>query len=291
MSAPVAPEVEHGTLTILPPELRPSVEHLVTEDDTPVDSVYSEKQMRLLTRPLYSSWTGLMGDGMFLALANVGMFFGINQPPLVPDVLLSVGVKVPDDIREKRHRSYFFWEYGKSPEAVIEVVSNLEGNELGLKKKQYARIGIPIYVVWDPLQLLSKTALQVFGLRLKSYETTSPSWFDDIGLGLQVWHGEFEHLEADWLRWCDKEGQLIPLGEERAEQEKLRAERERMRAEQERMRAEQEKMRAEQEKMRAEQEKMRSTQAEQRAAQADQRAARLVAQLRNLGVEPGNGNE
>ena len=39
----------------LPPELHPDVEHLVTEDDTPVDNVFSEKQQRLLTEPLYSS--------------------------------------------------------------------------------------------------------------------------------------------------------------------------------------------------------------------------------------------
>ena len=36
----------------VPLELRPVVDHLVTEDDTPVDNVFSEKQMRLLTEPL-----------------------------------------------------------------------------------------------------------------------------------------------------------------------------------------------------------------------------------------------
>jgi len=36
----------------LPPELWPEVEHLVTEDDTPVDNIFSEKQQRLLTESL-----------------------------------------------------------------------------------------------------------------------------------------------------------------------------------------------------------------------------------------------
>ncbi len=31
----------------------PDVSHLITEDDTPVDNLFSEKQQRLLTRPLY----------------------------------------------------------------------------------------------------------------------------------------------------------------------------------------------------------------------------------------------
>src|SRR4051794_20140045 len=101
MSAPPTPQAEREPLTALPPEFRPSVEHLVTEDDTPVDSVYSEKQMRLLTRPLYSSWAGPLGDGLFLVLANAGMFFALAQPPLVPDVLLSLGVRAPTGIREK----------------------------------------------------------------------------------------------------------------------------------------------------------------------------------------------
>jgi Putative restriction endonuclease len=223
MAAPVSIASQHEPLTVLPPELRPSVEHLVTEDDAPVDSVYSEKQMRLMTRPLYSSWPGPKGDGLFLAFANVGLFFAVDQPPLVPDVLLSLGVKVPADVRPKRHRSYFIWEYGKVPDVVIEVVSNQEGGELSNKKDQYALIGVPIYVVWDPLKLLSTTPLLVFGLHIKAYEALSPAWFNAVGLGLTVWHGAFEKMEADWLRWCDREGQVIPLGEERAEKAEERA--------------------------------------------------------------------
>jgi hypothetical protein len=33
-------------------ELRPCLDNVVTEDDTPVDSMFSEKQHRLLTEPL-----------------------------------------------------------------------------------------------------------------------------------------------------------------------------------------------------------------------------------------------
>ena len=34
------------------------MENLITEDDTPVDNILSEKQQRLLTEPLYSAWAG-----------------------------------------------------------------------------------------------------------------------------------------------------------------------------------------------------------------------------------------
>jgi Uma2 family endonuclease len=263
MSAPISTNITQEPLTVLPPEIRPSVEHLVIEDDTPVDSLYSEKQMRLLTRPLYSSWAGPNGDHLYLALANVGMFYGIKQPPLVPDVLLSLGVKAASDMTKKENRSYFFWVFGKPPDVVIEIVSNQEGGELGPKKDDYARIRIPYYVVWDPLGFLSSTPLQIFHLRsVRTYEAIAPVFLDEVDLGLCVWHGTFEQMTADWLRWCDRDGTLIPLGEERAEQESQRAE----------------------------QEPQRANKEEKRAEKAEQRLARLEAQLRQEGIEPTNGS-
>jgi hypothetical protein len=91
----------------IPLEYLPAVEHLVTEDDTPVDNTFSEKQQRLLTESLYSSWAG----HQFVAMANVGLFFSVHQPPLVPDVLLSLDVTMPENLWLKSHRSYFIWEY------------------------------------------------------------------------------------------------------------------------------------------------------------------------------------
>ena len=39
----------------------PEFEALITEDDTPVDNLPSEKQQRLLTEPLYSRWHCCVG--------------------------------------------------------------------------------------------------------------------------------------------------------------------------------------------------------------------------------------
>ncbi len=57
----------------------PDVSAIVTEDDAPVDNLYSEKQQRLLTEPLNAGWQGPPpeegGDRRtFLAAANVGFF-------------------------------------------------------------------------------------------------------------------------------------------------------------------------------------------------------------------------
>jgi Uma2 family endonuclease len=69
---------------------------------------------------------------------------------------------MPEDWREKKNRTYLIWEFGKAPNIVIEIVSNRQGNELGSKLRDYARMGVGYYVVFDPLQLLGATQLRAF---------------------------------------------------------------------------------------------------------------------------------
>ena len=135
------------------------IEALVTEDDTPVDNMPSEKQQRLLTEPLYSSWSG-PGDGrIFLAAANVGVFPEPRNPAIVPDVFLSLDVQPHRNWWDKAHRSYFVWEFGKPPDLVVEIVSNQKGNEVGRKRRRYAAMGVEYYVINDPLHQVSEANL------------------------------------------------------------------------------------------------------------------------------------
>jgi hypothetical protein len=56
-----------------------------------------------------------------------------------------------------------------------------------------------------------------------------------------LWEGTYEDMHATWLRWCDRDGNLIPTGAEwrqRADQEQQRADQEQQRADQEQQRAE-----------------------------------------------------
>ena len=206
------------------------ISHLVIEDDTPVDNLQSEKQQRLLVEPLYSSKVLLPP---FLATANVGLFYKLKGEPIVPDVMLSLGVQCADDFSKKQNRSYFVWEFGKVPEVCIEIVSNSKGNELDSKKADYARIGIAYYVVFDPLEQLQQETelngklLNVWILTAGEYmEMTVPFWLQTIGLGLTLWEGQFEEAVTRlWLRWCDRDGHVIPTGAERADEAELRAKR------------------------------------------------------------------
>lgn len=214
----------------------PDISHIVTEDDTPVDNFQSAKQQRLLVEPLYASWS----PGVpFIADSNIGLFYSLKQDPLVPDAFLSLNLQMPTDWSQKQNRSYFVWELGKVPEVCIEIVSNRKGNELDSKKDDYARIGIAYYVVFDPLQQLQREdelngkLLKIWALTAGQYvEMPEPFWLQTVGLGLTVWEGEFEEQASIWLRWCNRDGQVIPTGAEGRDAEHLRAERlaERLRA-------------------------------------------------------------
>ena len=204
-------------------ELLPNVDGLVIEDETPVDNFFSAKLQRLLVEVLYSSWARLGMNRPFVADADIGIFSSVNRPPIVPDVFVSLDVEAPQDFREKKSRTYFVWEFGKSPDVVVEIVSNKEGNELGSKLRDYARLGVTYYVVFDPLQQLGDERLQVFGLREGAYVPLEVFWLEQVGLGLTLWEGRFEDVEGSWLRWCDRDGKVLPTGAERAVQAEEKA--------------------------------------------------------------------
>jgi Uma2 family endonuclease len=295
--------------------LEQAMAHLVTEDDVPVDNRYSERQQRILPDILFASWPQ---GKPFEALSNVGLFTSLTAPPVVPDFMLSLGVQPRPVSSKKADRSYMTWVYGKSPDLVIEVVSNKEGGELDHKLQAYAAAGVPFYVVFDPFLKLGERQLRTFCLTGKQYtEAVSARWLPDIGLGLTLWEGTINDVHDHWLRFIDAEGRLLPTPEEGralAEQERADAEREWAEAEQRLTEAEQKRTEAEQKQAEAEQRRteaeQRRTEAEQRrteaeqttaqarqeaasarreAEEAGQRAERLAQQLRALGLDPDEG--
>lgn len=243
----------------------PDISHIKVEDGAPVDGFPSEREMRLLVQILHV-FPELFGAGRdFLAAANVGLFYALHKPPLVPDVFISLDVKHPGDLHLKQNQTYMVWEYGKVPEVVVEIVSNKKGGELDKKKVDYARLRIPYYVVHDPNLLLSKQEVYVFELRGDQYEERGDHWMPGIGLGVTIWSGEFENMPGRWLRWCDIDGTLLPTGSEAAQQAQLIAQEASLRAHTEFERAEDALELVEEER---------------------QRAARLAAKLRSLGIDP-----
>ncbi len=188
-------------------DLSPDLQDLVIEDNTPLDNLITEKQQRLLTEPLYSNSAVL--DCPFLLAANVGVFYAVRQPPIVPDVFLSLNVEIPENWHEKKNRTYLVWEFGKPPDVAIEIVSNKEGNELGSKLRDYPQIGVAYYVVFDPLQQLGDTLLRVFERRGNRYQAMTETWLEQVGIGLTIWDGVFEGKHDRWLRWCTRDSVVL----------------------------------------------------------------------------------
>jgi Uma2 family endonuclease len=250
----------------LAPDLKELINNLVTEDDEPVDNLFSAKQQRLLVDTLYASWTPPNSDETspvaeaaeaaeaveaapakrkFLADANVGIFYNAYEKPLVPDCFVSLDVQPHPNWHAKEHRSYLVWVFGKAPEVVVEIVSNRKGGELERKRREYARMGAIYYVVFDPFRVLGEQPLIVyeygFGRRYRARRDTA---LPEVGLQLTLWPGTFEDFTDTWLRWSDAQGNLLPTSYELA------------------------------------------AQAQAEAAQAQARAARLAEKLRSLGLDP-----
>ena len=118
------------------------------------------------------------------------------------------------------------------------------------------------YAVFDPLRQIqgkdemNGALLRVWSISPDGYpEITPPQgineigesiWLNTVGLSLTVWEGQFEEeVTRLWLRWCDRDGQVIPTGAEGREIERQGRETERQGREVERQRAESERQRAE----------------------------------------------
>ena len=270
--------MEESPATMEPAKLtfefeEPDVSHLITEDDEPVDNPFSEKQQRMLADSLHASWTKEMREGRpFVAFANVGLFFVPKNPALVPDVQVSLDVELPEDLWEKKNRSYMTWVYGKPPDIVLEIVSNTKGGETDRKFKTYAEQGVAYYIIYDPQTIYGSRPLRAYELHGRTYvEMLEPSWLPGALIGLKLWEGVYEDYKAVWIRWCDRQGQLLPLAREQVERATKQAEEATKQAEEATRRAEEAKK-----------------QLEERAKQvqdAEDRAARLEARLKELGDE------
>lgn len=266
------------------------VHTLITEDDEPVDNIFSEKQQRLLTTPLYDSW---QSERKFLALANVGIFTDDKEKPIVPDMMLSMDVELTKENWPDEHRSYLMWEFEKAPEIVIEVVSNNIGKENSAKKRRYAQIGVFYYVIFDPILYLSKEPLIIYQLADDHYIPYIGTVFPNIGLGLKQWFGTFQDEEATWLRWTDLQGSLILTGAEQADLARQQTDLARQQADLAHQQADLARQQADLARQETEEQRLKALRATERADLAEKAAQKernekelLMAKLRALGIDP-----
>ncbi len=275
-----------GTLTASPPAiaaspaavsspaiaLPPTQKDLPCDDNVPMDTQRHKYQMELLIDVILP-WLETRDDGY--VSGNMFVYFSLaqvkNQDFRGPDFFVTLGVPKGERL------SWVVWEEGKSPDVVIELLSESTADaDKGIKKQVYQnQLRVPEYFWFDPF---NPDDWAGFALREGTYvpldrDEQNCYFSQQLGLKLVCWRGRFKDIDdVVWLRWAKADGELLPTSQELAEQEHQRAEQEHQRAEQEHQRAEQEHQRAEQEHQRAEEEK--------------QRADRLAEYLRTQGIDP-----
>jgi Uma2 family endonuclease len=145
---------------------------------------------------------------------DMGIYVHPEKSPIVPDGFLSIGV--PRIIDQNLRLSYVLWEEEKFPIMVLEIVSETRRGEYTTKKKEYVKLGILYYVIYNPLRK-RKPRLEVHKLVGNEYElqTGEPYWFEELSLGIGREMGSYQGITREWLYWYDDQGQRYLTPEER----------------------------------------------------------------------------
>ncbi|MCL1470273.1 Uma2 family endonuclease [Argonema antarcticum] len=203
-------------------EYLPPAEELAYSDDTPVNNELQDLIPHLLKTILALAWANrwdwFFGVGM-------GIYYDPEESAIVPDGFLSLGVE--RFIDEGLRSSYVLWEENDIvPILVLEVVSQVSGEEYITKKETYVEMGVLYYVIYNLLSR-RRPPLEVYCLVNGSYHLQSgnPVWLTEIGLGIGKERGTFQGITREWLYWYDEQGQRLLTPEERAVEAERRAQR------------------------------------------------------------------
>ncbi len=191
----------------------PSSAELPDSDDTPVDNELQILIPNLLLAILAAIWQSR--DDWFFGI-NMGIYYTVNQPAIVPDAFLSLGVE--RFVGENGRSSYVFWEEdGIPPILALEIVSQTYNGEYEQKKIDYAELGILYYVIYAPTRLRRKRQrLEVYHLVNGEYilKPGNQIWMSEIGLGIGRERGTYQGMTREWLFWYDENGKRYSTPEE-----------------------------------------------------------------------------
>jgi Uma2 family endonuclease len=225
--------------TVAPPTNLPS------EDGVPLESDWHRLDMTLLIEVVTLR---LEGRSDYFVGGNMFIYFDAEQARnrnfRGPDFFFvwEVPLNPPRDC-------WAIWdEGGKYPDVIIELSSpSTAAEDHGTKKVTYERVfHTSEYFIYDPAER------ELHGWRLNGkqrYEAIQPNhngwlWCEQLQLWLGTWDGAFQSKENTYLRFFDKDGNLVPTAAERAAAAAQHADSEKQRADSEKQRADSEKQRA-----------------------------------------------
>ena len=230
---------------------------LIFDDGEPLESNRHRIAMNVLIRSMLEAFAArndyFSGGNMFIYYSSAQ---ARNRDFRGPDFFVVLNV----DGRTERQGWVVWEENGRYPDVIVELMSpSTAAVDTGAKKDIYERtFRTPDYFVFDPFD-----ANSLQGWHLDANQRYLPLvrdergwlWCQRLNLWLGTWSGEIDRETAVWLRFYDRQGNLVPLPEEAAQQ-------------------------------RAEQAQQQLEAAQQRVEQESQRAERLAFKLREMGIEP-----
>jgi Uma2 family endonuclease len=207
-------------------------ELLPDSDGVPLETPWHSAAIALLKQVLAYHWrerTDFFVGGNMFVYYNIERL--LNQDFRGPDFFYVSNVD-----RQRLREKWVVWIEGKFPNLIIELLSPSTAEvDRTTKKELYEKtFQTPEYFCYDPDGQLEGWRLGERGYEAIQADERGWMWSGQLGMWLGRWSGEFQGIDATWLRFYDAQGQLIPLAEEA---ERTRADAERTRADAERTRA------------------------------------------------------
>ena len=199
------------------PRRPPSSLELVCDDGEPMESARHRQQMVLLIESLEYAFRErtdfYVGGNMFLYFSETQARHNDFRGP---DVFVAL------DTTRRERRAWVTWEEnGKTPDVIIELLSDsTEHIDRGEKMRLYSRVlKVGEYFLFDP-----------FSGVLEGYEIAAPNTgyvrkqpdregrygCSQLGLLLGKARSTLWSVEADWLRWLQPDGSVLPMPSEEA---------------------------------------------------------------------------
>jgi len=230
---------------LLPPAF-PDHTQLPESDGTFVKNFQEHPQSLILTDSIGQILQQRHSDGQYAIGQDCGIYWRETEPAEkgaeAPDWFYVPNV--PPNLDGQIRRSYVLWREHIAPLIALEFASGngdeerdrtpLSRTDEGVLTKPgkfwvYEQVmRIPYYGIYE----INSGRLEVYRLIDGYYrllELNERGHFAivllDVELGL--WQGSYQNQEMLWLRWWDEEGNLLLIGDERAELERLRGEQQR----------------------------------------------------------------
>ena len=234
---------------VLPPAFGDHTQ-LPDSDGTFVKNFQEHPQSLILTDSIGQILQQRHPDGQYAIGQDCGIYWRETEPAEqgaeAPDWFYVPNV--PPNIDGQIRRSYVLWREHIAPLIALEFASGngdeerdrtpLSRTDEGVVTKPgkfwvYERVmRIPYYGIYQvnngrlEVYRLIDGYYQLLELNQRGHFPIAP-----LGVELGLWQGSYQNQTMLWLRWWDEEGNLLLIGDERAELERLRGEQQRERAE------------------------------------------------------------